>query len=336
VHQSSERTIRWGIAGTGWIAEQFATNLALVPGAELRAVGSRTRDAADAFADRFGIPVRHAGYRALAEDEDVDVVYVAVPHPWHHEVALAALRGGRNVLCEKPLTINADEARELISEARHSGLFLMEAMWSRFLPSMVRVRRLLDAGAIGEVRSIRADLGMKLDSPRLRRPELGGGALLDLGVYPVSFASFVLGRPDRITAVATMTEAGVDAQTSVVLEYPGGAQALLGCTMEVDGSSSAIIAGTEGRLELDGPMHDPSSVRLVRGGDPEAAPIEEFRLSEPGRGYRHEAIEVVRCLRAGLTESATMPLDESISIMETLDEIRRQIGLRYAFERPIG
>ncbi len=329
--------IRWGILGTGWMASTFATDLARVADAELRAVGSRTRESADAFGDRHGAAVRHADYRALVEDPSVDVVYVALPHPWHHPWALAALRAGKAVLVEKPFTVTASEARELVATARREHRFLMEAMWSRFLPSMVRVREILDRGALGEIRTVQASQGMRMahdPAGRMFAPALGGGALLDLGIYPVSFASFVLGTPRSVTAVATPTDTGVDAQCSVVLRYATGAHALLHATLEVDTPSSAVVAGAEARLELSGPVHDPGSVRLVRGSPRRAEVLEEFDLADPGHGWNHQAAEVVRCLRAGLLESPAMPLDESVSIMETMDEIRRQVGMRYPFEAP--
>ncbi len=329
--------VRWGILGTGRMASTFAGDLARVADAELRAVGSRTRESADVFGDRHGAPVRHADYRALVEDPSVDVVYVALPHPWHHAWALAALQAGKAVLVEKPFTVTASEARELVATARRERRFLMDAMWSRFLPSMVHVREILDRGVLGEIRTVQASQGMQMahdPGGRLFAPALGGGALLDLGIYPVSFASFVLGTPRSVTAVATPTDTGVDAQCSVVLGYATGAHALLHATLEVDTPSAAVVAGTKARLELEGPVHDPGQVRLVRGSPRRTEVLDAFALADPGHGWHHEAAEVVRCLRAGLLESPVMPLDESVAIMETLDEIRRQVGLRYPFEPP--
>ena len=268
---SARQPIRWGVLGTGVIASKFATDLARTPDTEVRAVGSRSGAAADAFAERFGIPVRHVGYQALVEDPAIDVVYVALPHPAHHAWALTALEEGKAVLCEKPFTVTAAEARDLVATARREGRFLMEAMWTRFLPSMVRVREILDSGVLGEVRTVHADLGIRMHpdpAGRLFAPELGGGALLDLGIYPVSFASFVLGSPQSVTAVATPTATGVDAQTSVILRYGSGAHAALNTTLEVDTPGGAVVAGSEGRLELSGPLFDPSEVRLVRGRQP--------------------------------------------------------------------
>jgi predicted dehydrogenase len=332
--------VRWGILGTGAIASSFATDLARVPHAELRAVASRSELSADAFARRFGIPVRHLGYEALVEDPTLDVVYVALPHPWHHAWTRAALLAGKAVLCEKPFTVNAAEARDLVATARQERRFLMEAMWTRFLPSLAQVREILDSGTLGEIRTVQADLGVQMrpdPASRLFAPALGGGALLDLGVYPVSLASFVLGAPQSVHAVATSTDTGVDAQCSAILRYASGAHATVHTTLEVNMPSRAVIAGTEGRIELSGPLYDPWSVRVVRGLDPGAQVIEELvHAGEPGHGWDREAAEVGRCLAAGLLESPSMPLDESVSIMETLDEIRRQIGLRYPFEAPGG
>ena len=332
---SHARPIRWGMLGTGTIASKFANDLALVPDTELHAVGSRDLARATEFANRFGIALSYGSHAALVEDPDIDVVYIALAHPWHYEGALLALRAGKAVLCEKPLTVNATDARDLVGAARRDGRFLMEAMWTRFLPSMRRVREILDLGILGEIRSLSADLGYRMprdDSNRLYSPDLGGGALLDLGIYPISFASFVLGTPESVTAIATETATGVDAQCSVLLRYSTGAHAILSTTIAVDTPGGAVVAGEDARLEIGGPLFDPSSVRLIRGPNTGAEVVEDIRLSEPGHGWHYEACEVNRCLRGSLLESPVMPLDESVSIMETMDEVRRQIGLRYPFE----
>jgi predicted dehydrogenase len=332
---SHARPIRWGILGTGTIASKFANDLAPVPEIELHAVGSRDRIRAAEFAKRFGIAVSYGGHEALVEDPDIDVVYIALPHPWHYEGALLALRAGKAVLCEKPLTVNATDARDLVRAARRDGRFLMEAMWTRFLPSMRRVREILDLGILGEIRSVSADLGCRMpraDSNRFYSPDLGGGALLDLGIYLISFASFVLGAPESVIAIATETGTGVDAQCSVLLGYSTGAHAILSTTIAVDTPGGAVVAGEDARLEIGGPLFDPPSVRVIRGPNPGAEVVEDIRLSDPGHGWHYEAREVNRCLRSSLLESPVMPLDESVSIMETMDEVRRQIGLRYPFE----
>jgi len=323
--------MQWGVIGTGLIASVFTEDLRLLPGHEVVAVGSRRQETADAFGERFGVPHRHATYESLAADPDVEAVYVSTPHPGHHAAARLAIDAGQAVLVEKAFTVSAREARDLVAAARARGTFLMEAMWMRFLPHMVRVRELIAEGAVGDVRMVTADHGQwfaKDPAHRLFAPELGGGALLDLGVYVVSLASMVLGRPERITAVSDPAFTGVDAQTVVVLQHEGGRQAVLSSTLEARTPTRATIVGTDGYLELDRVWMAPSGFDLVRrdGAD--------LRYDEPheGHGLRHEAAEVGRCVAAGLTESPVMPLDETVSIMETMDEVRRQIGLRYPGE----
>jgi predicted dehydrogenase len=325
--------IRWGIIGTGGIATSFAEDLALMPDASLVAVGSRSQGTADDFGDRFEVPHRHATYAGLVNDADVDAVYVSTPHPGHHDAALLAINAGKAVLVEKPFTMNANEASSLIDAARSRGVFLMEAMWARWLPHMVRVRDLLAAGALGDVRVVIAEHNQRFERDptfRLFDPALGGGALLDLGIYPVSFASMVCGAPTRVTAVSDRAFTGVDARTSVILQYDGGAHSVLTTSLEVVGSNRAVIIGTEARIETDSVFYAPTGFTLIaRDGS-----VRE-RFDEPqagGRGMQHEAAEVMRCMRAGKLESDVLPLDETLAIMETLDEIRRQIGLVYPGE----
>jgi predicted dehydrogenase len=324
---------RWGIIGTGWIAAAFAADLALLPDARLVAVGSRNAATADAFGDRYEVPRRYASYEELVADDEVDAVYVSTPHPMHHPNTLLAIRAGKAVLVEKPFTINAAEAAELIEAARSQGTFLMEAMWTRFLPHVVKVRELVAQGALGDVRSLTADHGQwfaKDPSHRLFAPELGGGALLDLGVYVVSFASMLFGTPAKVTAVSDPAFTGVDAQTGMLLQYAGGEHAVLFTTLETLSANRASINGTQARIEIDGPFYTPRAFRLVqRDGSPE-----EFDLPFEGRGMQYQAAEVGRCLREGRTESTVMPLDETLSIMQTMDDVRRQIGLRYPTEVP--
>jgi predicted dehydrogenase len=315
--------LRWGIVGTGWIADKFAADMVHCDSGQVVAVGSRRAETANAFADRFGIPNRHGSYEALVNDPEVDVVYVATPHPMHHPNALLALHAGKPVLVEKPLTMNAAEARELVAAARAEELFLMEAMWTRFLPHILRIRGLLADGTLGEIVTVSADHGQwfPLDPDfRLFAPELGGGALLDLGVYPVSFASMVLGPPSRIVALIEPAFTGVDGQTSILFGYDSGAQAVLTCTSLAKSPTRAAIVGTEARIEIDGDFYTPGSFSLItRMG-------EQTRFDEPyeGHGLWYEADEVARCLREGLLESPSMPLDESVSIMETIDAVLAQ------------
>jgi predicted dehydrogenase len=317
--------LRWGVVGTGGIATTFAADLNFTDSGRIVAVGSRHQESADRFADRFDIPHRHASYEKLVTDPDVDVVYVATPHPMHHANALLALEAGRPVLVEKAFTMNAVEARDLVAVARSKGLFLMEAMWTRFLPHMAEIRRLLAEKSLGDIVAVSADHGQWFPKDphfRLFDPELGGGALLDLGVYPVSFASMILGRPDRIATMIDPTFTGVDGQTSMLFGYANGAQAILTCTSTARSPTRAAIVGTDGRIEIDGDFYTPTSFTLIpRSGTPS-----RFTQPQRGRGLWHEADEVGRCLREGLLESPLMPLDESISIMQTMDAVLAQLA----------
>ena len=312
--------LRWGVIGTGSIASTFATDMALTDSGLIMAVGSRHQQSADRFGDRFGIPNRHPSYDGLVEDSEVDAVYVATPHPMHLPAALLALEHGKPALVEKAFTMNATEARTLVDAARDKGLFLMEAMWTRFLPNMVEIRRLVEEGALGEIVTVTADFGRWFPpnpESRLFAPELGGSALLDLGVYPVSFASMVLGAPDRIMAIIEPSFTGVDGQTSMLFGYQHGAQAVLTCTSSATSPTRGTIVGTDARIEIDEDFYRPVGFTLVpRNGTPS-----RVDFPRPGRGLSHEADEVARCLRAGLVESPVMPLDESVSIMETLDAV---------------
>jgi len=324
----TKRPVRFGVIGTGGIASAFTRDLALLPEAEVAAVGSRQMASADAFGDEHGIGRRHASYAALVTDPEVDVVYVATPHPGHHGAARLAIDAGKAVLVEKPFTMDAVEALDLVTAARERGTFLMEAMWARFTPHLVRVREIVASGVLGTITTVVADHAQWFPADpthRLLAPELGGGALLDLGVYPVSFASMVLGTPSRVTARSTPAFTGVDAQTSILLEHEAGAHAVLTTTLRAAGSNRAAIVGTDGRIEIDATWYAPTTFTLTtRAG-------EVTRYDEPheGQGLRHEAAEVVRCLRAGLTQSPVMPVDETVSIMATMDEVRGQIGLTY-------
>jgi predicted dehydrogenase len=321
----ADSPVRWGILGTGGIARAFVTDLQLSDTGIAVAVGSRSQESADRFAGPFGIDHQHASYERLVADPDVDVIYVATPHPMHHDNAILALRAGKHVLVEKPFTMNAAEAREIVHVARERGLFAMEAMWTRFLPHVAVIRDWLARGLLGDVVTVTADHGQWFaEDPafRLFTPELGGGALLDLGIYPVSFASMVLGTPSRIVSLSDPAFTGVDAQTSMVFGYGSGAQALLTCTLRAKGPTRAAIVGSDARIEVEGAFYAPAAVTLVpRNGDP----VRVESVHE-GRGLRHQADEVARRLAAGDLESPLMPLEETISIMETMDTVLSQAG----------
>jgi predicted dehydrogenase len=317
--------VRWGILGTGGIAATFVTDLRLTGSGVAVAVGSRSLESADRFADEFGIASRHGGYEELVADPDIDVIYVATPHPMHYDNAILALLAGKHVLVEKPFTMNAAQAREVAGVAREHGLFAMEAMWTRFLPHVAVIRGWLARGVLGDVVTVTADHGQWFAEDagfRLFAPELGGGALLDLGVYPVSFASMVLGTPSRIMSMSDPAFTGVDAQTSMLFGYDSGAQAVLTCTLRAKSPTRAAIVGTDARIEVEGDFYGPGTVTLIpRNGDP----IRVESVHE-GRGLRHQADEVARRLAAGDTESPLMPLDESIAIMETMDTVLAQVA----------
>lgn len=323
---------RWGILATGRIAQKFAQGLADAEGAELVAVGSRSQEKADAFADELDIPHRHGSYEALASDPEVDAIYIATPHPFHKDNALLCLSHGKGVLCEKPFTVNADEARAVIAAARDKGVFCMEALWTRFLPALTEARKLVADGAIGEVRMVRADFGFRTGwnpQGRLLNPELAGGGLLDVGVYCVSLASMVFGgaQPQRVAGLAALGATGVDEQAGYVLDYGQGRLAVLASAVRTNTPKAADILGTEGSIRLEPPFFACRRLELTAGGQTRTiAP--EFR----GNGYQYQAEEVARCLAEGRTESQVMPLDETLTVIETLDALRAQWGLTYPME----
>ncbi|MEU3301026.1 Gfo/Idh/MocA family oxidoreductase [Streptomyces sp. NPDC006678] len=325
-------TVRWGVLATGGIAASFTAALKTMPDAEVVAVASRTETSARAFAERFGIPKAYGDWDMLAADEDVDVVYVATPHSAHRAAAGLCLEAGKAVLCEKAFTLNTAEAAELVALARSRGLFLMEAMWMYCNPVVGRLAELVRDGAIGEVRTVQADFGLAgpfTADHRLRDPELGGGALLDLGVYPVSFAQLLLGEPDHVQAHALLSDEGVDLNTGMLLGWSDpGASALLSCSVVADTPMTAAVTGSAGRIELPRGFFFPERFVLHRDGrDPE-----EYAPGNDRQSLRYEAAEVMRCLRAGETESPLVPLDGSLAVMRTLDAVRDRIGVRYPQE----
>ncbi|MET9675722.1 Gfo/Idh/MocA family oxidoreductase [Streptomyces sp. NPDC006482] len=327
-------TVRWGILATGGIAERFTTDLLTLDGAEVVAVASRTEASAKAFADRFGIPRAYGEWAGLFADDSVDVVYVATPHHAHREAAGLALEAGKAVLCEKALTLNAREAEELVGLARDRGLFLMEAMWMYCNPLIRRLVELVRDGAVGEVRTVQADFGLQgpfAADHRLRDPAVGGGALLDLGVYPVSFAQLLLGEPDTVQAHALISPEGVDLNTGMLLGWDSGASALLSCSLVADTPLTASVTGTLGRIDVPRGFFFPERFTLHRDGrEPE-----EFLAGDDPHSFRHEAAEVMRCLRSGATESPLVPLDGSLAVMRTLDAVRERVGVRYPQEASV-
>ena len=324
--------LRWGILAPGNIARKFATGLQALDDAELLAVGSRSQERAEKFGREFGASRCYGSYQALVDDPDVDAIYVATPHSGHREESIRCLTAGKATLCEKPFTINAPQARQVVAVAREKGVFLMEAMWTRFFPIMARLRELVAEGAIGEVRMVMGDFGFRAGTinaeGRLFNPALGGGGLLDVGIYPISFASMLLGRPAKITGLAEMGTTGVDVQAGMVFLYPEGQMAVLATAVRTTTPHAAWVCGTEGRIYIPPAFWRPETMTLYRDGQEP----EEIPLPIVGNGYNYQAAEVARCLAAGKTESEIMPLDESIQIMESLDELRAQWGLKYPME----
>lgn len=301
-----------------------------MPDASLVAVGSRTREKAMAFGSQFNVTYRHASYEELVNNPAVDAVYVATPHSLHAANTIMALQAGKPVLCEKPFAINAHEAEEMVLTARAKKLLLMEAMWTRFLPVMIKLRRLLADGAIGEVRMLAADFGFLAgeEEGRLVDPALGGGALLDIGVYPISLASMIFGKPSDICGLAKLGRTGVDKQNGIVMMYPQGQIAVLHSSIEATTFQEATIMGSKARIKIHSAWWKATAMTLMRENNKN-----DF-IESPyiGNGYQYEVAEFMRCLREKKLESEIMSLDETVSIMRTMDSLRQQWGLRYPGE----
>jgi len=331
VTTSSPVPIRWGILGTGFIAHAQTADL-IGCGFTVAAVGSRSQGPADAFAAEFGIPVAHGSYEALVADPGVDAIYISTPHPFHAENALLALRAGKHVLIEKPFTLTAGQAVEVVDAAEAAGLVVMEAMWTRFLPHMLRIREIIASGTLGDVRTLIADHNQDLPKDplhRLNNPALGGGALLDLGIYPVSFAFDIFGAPTVVKALAAKTATGVDRQTAILLGFDDGRQAVLHSALDTKGPNTASILGTEGRIEVDSVWYSPTTFTVF---DSEGEVIERFDTVVAHRGMQFQAWEFERRIREDDRSPAILPAAESARIMETLDAVREQIGLSYPGE----
>ena len=321
--------LRWGLIGTGGIARAFARDLTRTSGHTIAAVGSRSLEKATEFAQQSG-GRPYGSYEELVA-ADIDAVYVATPHPMHAPNTILALNHGKPVLCEKPFAVNSRESASMISAARSNQLLLVEAMWSRFLPHYRKLRELVEEGELGEIISISADHGQNLPLPkyyRLHAPELAGGALLDLGIYPISFAYYLLGKPQSVVAKAEFTPTGVDSQTSMIFRYDTGAHANLTTTLLAKTPCTATVVGTKGTIFIDGDFYTPTSMRLKKVD----GSVVEFPKQYEGHGLREQAIEFAALLQAGKNESDLMSLDDTQSIMETMDEIRAQVELYYPFE----
>jgi predicted dehydrogenase len=320
--------IRWGVIGPGAIATSFAQAMQEVEDGEIVAVASRSLERASAFADRFGVANRYASDAELLSDPDGDVVYVATPASRHEEHTVAALEAGKHVLCEKPFALNARQAQRMVEAAQARGRFLMDAIWSRFLPSYRVLGEVLSSGRIGEPLFVEGDFGYRTQTvepdDRHFKPELGGGGLLDLGIYPVQLSSLVLGLPEHVVAEGVVGDTGVDEVVAAVLRHPAGKLSVIKSALRVGMSCTARIAGTDGWIDIPAFMHCPEWITVTT-----RAGAERIDCPPGGKGLRFEIAEVHRCLAEGLTESPSMQLAETVALMSVLDEIRAQIGLVY-------
>ncbi|MEO8529391.1 MAG: Gfo/Idh/MocA family oxidoreductase [Pseudolysinimonas sp.] len=321
--------LRWGVLGAGGIARLQVSDMQR-HGFTVTAVGSRGLDKAQAFADEFGIPKVYVSYEDLVADPDVDAIYVATLHPHHAATARLALEAGKHVLVEKPFTIDAAEARSVVELAESKNLVVLEAMWTRWLPHMVRIRELVASGVLGDIRSMMVDHDQKIDHiARLTEIDLGGGALLDLGIYPVSFAWDVLGAPTSIVAHSTPWKTGVDGQTSMILGYASGAHAVLQTQLDATGPNRAAVTGTEGRIEIDGVWYNQTTFTRY---DASGAVVERFTERAEGRGMNFQAAELERIVASGKIAGDILPPSETVAIMEMMDSVRKIIGLKYPWE----
>jgi len=325
--------IRWGILGTGKIAKAFCQGLSFVPDAELVAIGSRSASSAQRFGDEFDVLKRYVGYASLVEDPDLDIVYIATPHSVHADNLMLCLEAGKAVLCEKPFTINAEQAKAAIDLARKKKVFLMEAMWNRFIPLMVKLREMLSVGVIGELKML--EIGMAFVAPRedpslyFFNPALGGGILLDGGSYAVSLASMIFqSAPARIATLAYLGETGVDEQSAMIFGYEGDPMAVLYLSFNTRIPPAFRIMGSEGRINVHPPLFNPTQMTITTAEGVE----ERIEIPFEGNGYNYEIAEVNRCLRDAKLESDIMPLDETLEIMMTMDQIRSEWNLKYPME----
>jgi predicted dehydrogenase len=322
--------VRWGVLAPGRIAGRFADAMTMVEGGRIVAIGSRSRERADEFGERYGIPGRYGSYEEVVEDPSVDVVYVATPNNRHETDTLAAIAAGKHVLCEKPFALNEAQGRRMADAARAAGVFLMEAVWSRFLPAYRHLVAVVGEGRIGEVRLVEADFGFTRavdPASRLFAPELGGGALLDIGIYPLQLCSLLLGPPDRLVAEGSVGATGIDELVAAVLHHPGGGIGVVKASIRTPMACTARIAGTEGWIDLPASMHCPDAVTITT-----AAGAERVDCSYQGDGLRFQIDEVHRCLADGRTESDVMPLAETHRLAATMDTIRGRLGVVYPGE----
>jgi predicted dehydrogenase len=323
---------RWGILGCGRIARKFASDLRFAGNAQLIACGARNAASADAFANEFSVKNRHYSYEDLVKDEEVDVIYVATPHSHHHAHTLLCINNNKAVLCEKAFALNYNQAKEMIDAARDKKAFLMEAIWTKFLQPFNKVKQMIDDGMLGEIKSMQLNFGFRPPDPappRLLDPSLGGGTMLDIGIYNVFTALFFLGAPDEVTAEATLTTENIDEQCAVTFKYKNGALAQLFSTFLSDTGTEADICGTKGRVRLTSRYYTPFTTIEYFTGRPDTKQVIQLDATEEGFGYEHEARHVGECLKKGLTESPVMTHADTLLLMKTLDTICKKAGIVY-------
>jgi len=325
---TEKNVYRWGILGPGKIAHRFAEGLLSLPNADVYAVGSRSYERAEAFGKQYGTIKTYGSYEELARDKDVNIIYVATPHSEHYQHVKLCLENGKNVLCEKAFTINSKQLQELIKLAGRNKLFLMEALWTRFLPAIEKTLELINTGAIGEIKMLQADFGFQAPydvTSRVFNPALGGGTLLDIGIYPLFLSLLLLGKPAEIKAIAQFGDTGVDESLAVILKYNNGALAILNSSFIVKTSTKADIYGTKGHITINPRWFSQTSI-IMNQYEKELVNI---NFNYRNNGYDYEAEEVMNCIDNGLTESPKLPLSFSLDLMQLMDAVRQQIGLVY-------
>jgi predicted dehydrogenase len=327
----NSKMIRWGILGTGYIARKFAEALSVIQDADLAAVGSRTLSSAEAFAKEYNVPKFHGSYQALFDDPNIDIVYIATVNNCHRENCLDALEAGKPILCEKPFMVNSKEAEEVISFAKTKKIFLMEALWTRFIPAFKEARKMWESGVIGELQTVMSEFGFICErdpANPLYNPALAGGSFLDVGAYPVSLAHIAFGEPDSVAGLASIGPTGVDEQAGMLFGYRGGQIAVGYSSFLVESPKEATVSGTKGFIRLHSPFYCPSAFSLhLNGQEPQT-----FQFPYVGNGWNYEAMEAMECLRAGKLESDVVPHRETLALMRTMDRYRRQINLNYPIE----
>jgi len=328
---NSEHIVQWGIIGPGHIAEKFASDLKLVRGCKLSAIASRSYEKAKDFASRFQVPVFYGSYEEIVKDPNIDIIYVATPHNFHCEHSLLCLNNGKAVLCEKPFALNLIEVKKMVDASRKNKVFLMEAFWTRFNPVIQMVKSILDSGSLGKIKTLKADFGFKAvynPEGRVFNPALAGGSLMDVGVYPLFLASFLLGKPELVKSVAQLTGSGIDESCGITLKYENGAIAILTSSVVNITECEAHISCENGRIFLPARWYVPKKAQIFQNDRQERWINEEFE----GFGYQFEALEANRCLEEARIESPLLTHDSSLLLISILDEIRKQCGIIYPNE----